>query len=287
MKIAIVGAGRVATALAIKWLHAGHEIAVATHLQGTRERHDAFLPDTPFMPAAEAAGRAEVVVLGVPDASIARVCAALADEGALRRGQVVMHLSGAFGLEVLEAAGSAGAETLALHPLQTFPTVESAIARMAGTPIAVTSSDEETASKGERLARDAEGEPFRLAEEVRPLYHAAAVFASNYLVSVTAQAESLFKAAGLPDPLEVFMPLARASLENVATLGPEAALTGPVVRADAVTVRRNLEALRERSPDAVAPYVALADLTLHLATHSGRLSEEGRAAIEGVLDEWR
>jgi len=198
-----------------------------------------------------------------------------------------MHLSGAFGLEVLEAAGSAGAETLALHPLQTFPTVESAIARMAGTPIAVTSSDEETASKGERLARDAEGEPFRLAEEVRPLYHAAAVFASNYLVSVTAQAESLFKAAGLPDPLEVFMPLARASLENVATLGPEAALTGPVVRADAVTVRRNLEALRERSPDAVAPYVALADLTLHLATHSGRLSEEGRAAIEGVLDEWR
>lgn len=287
MKIAIVGAGRVATALAVKWLHAGHEMAVAVHLQGTRERHDAFLPDAPFIPPAEAAGLAEVVVLGVPDSSISDVCASLAREGALHEEQVVLHLSGAMGLDVLEAARSNGARRLALHPLQTFPTVESAIARMTGTPMAITADDEETASLGERLARDVGGDAFRLDAAARPLYHAAAVFASNYLVAVAAQAESLLRTAGLQDPRRAFMPLARASLENVAALGPEAALTGPVVRGDAVTLRRNLEALADRSPDSVASYVALADLALHLASQSGRLSDEGRAVVEGVLAEWR
>ena len=287
MKIAIVGAGRVATALAVRWLQAGHEISVAVHLQGTRDRHDAFLPDTPLIPSEEAAGLAEVVVLGVPDASIAGVCASLSDGGALHAGQVVLHLSGAAGLEVLEAARSAGARRLAMHPLQTFPTVESAIARMKGTPMAITAEDDETASLGARLARDVGGEPFRLDAKDRPLYHAAAVFASNYVATLAAEAESLLAAAGLEDPLRALMPLARASLENVAEFGPEAALTGPVVRGDAVTIRQNLQALATRSPDSVASYVALADLALHLAARSGRLSEEGRAAVEEVLGEWR
>ena len=287
MKIAIVGAGRVATALAVAWLDAGHEIAVASHGQTTEDRHDAFLAGTRLVLAHEAARSADVVVIGVPDASITAVCESLSREDALHEGQVVLHLSGAAGLEVFEAARSKGVQLLAVHPLQTFPTVESAIARLAGTPMAVTAEDEETASTGERLARDVGGEPFRLDAETRPLYHAAAVFASNYLVAVTAQAESLFRAAGLPDPLGVFMPLARASLDNVAELGPEAALTGPVVRGDAVTVRRNLEALAERSPEAVAPYVALADIALRLSARSGRLSEEGRAAVGEVLVEWR
>jgi predicted short-subunit dehydrogenase-like oxidoreductase (DUF2520 family) len=287
MKIAIVGAGRVATALAVAWLADGHEITVASHGRVTKDRHDAFFPDTPLVPAYEAAHAADVVVIGVPDASIEGVCASLAAERVFHEGQVVLHLSGAMGLEVLEAARSKGARQLAVHPLQTFPTVESAIARLTGTPMAVTAEDEETALTGERLARDADGEPFRLDPGSRPLYHAAAVFASNYLVAVTAQAESLFRAAGLPDPVGVFMPLARASLENVATLGPEAALTGPVARGDAVTVRSNLEALAERSPDTVASYVALADIALRLSVSSGRLSEEGRAAVEKVLAEWR
>lgn len=287
MKIAIVGAGRVSTALACAWLEAGHEIAVASHGQTSQERHDEFLPGTPFMQAPEAARPADVVVIGVPDHAIADVCAQLSAEGAFRGGQVVVHLSGAAGLEVLEAARSKGVRLLAMHPLQTFPTVGSAISRLAGTPMAVTAEDEETALVGERLARDAGGEPFRLAAASRPLYHAAAVFASNYLVAVTAQAEALFRAVGLPDPLGVFMPLARASLDNVAALGPEAALTGPIVRGDAATVRRNLEALSDSSPGSVAPYLALADIALQISLRSGRLSDEGRAAVEEVLAEWR
>jgi predicted short-subunit dehydrogenase-like oxidoreductase (DUF2520 family) len=83
------------------------------------------------------------------------------------------------------------------------------------------------------------------------------------------------------------MPLARASLDNVASLGPEAALTGPAARGDAGTVARNLEALSANAPQAIPAYVALAKVALDLAEHSGRLSKEARLPVEEVLAEWK
>ena len=140
---------------------------------------------------------------------------------------------------------------------------------------------------GERLARDAGGHPFRIADERKPLYHAAAVFASNYVVTVTALAEELERAAGVPDPVAALTPLQDATLANVRRVGAAEALTGPAVRGDAITLQRNLEALAEHVPDAVRPYVALADLALALAQRSGRFPPRGREAVEEVLVRWR
>ena len=140
---------------------------------------------------------------------------------------------------------------------------------------------------GQTGYRDVGGQPFRLAEEAKPLYHAAAVFASNYLVAITALADGLFRDAGLPEPAELFLPLQRATLDNVAAMGPAAALTGPAIRGDAGTVAANLEALAKHAPEAVPAYVVLADVALDLAHRSGRLSTEARTAVEEVLDPWR
>ena len=128
--------------------------------------------------------------------------------------------------------------------------------------------------------------PFPLADELRPLYHAGAVFASNALVTVSAIAESLFTAAGVPDPGAAMAPLQRASLAHVEDLGPARALTGPAVRGDAGTIRRNLEALRVHAPELVPTYVALARSALHLAQGSGRVPPASRAAVEDVLADW-
>jgi predicted short-subunit dehydrogenase-like oxidoreductase (DUF2520 family) len=174
-----------------------------------------------------------------------------------------------------------------VHPFQTCPTVEAAVERMAGATFAVTATDEEGFALGERLAADAGGRPFRIADDVKPLYHAAAVFASNYLVTVSAIAEEVLAAVGVPDPLAALGPLQAATLANVERVGPAAALTGPAVRGDAMTLERNLEALAARVPEAVGPYVALADLALGLAERSGRLRAEGRAAVQEVLARWR
>jgi predicted short-subunit dehydrogenase-like oxidoreductase (DUF2520 family) len=287
MRLAIVGAGRVGTALAVLWQRSGHRIVGVAGGAATADRAARFLPGVPVLDAAGAVGDAEVVVIATPDAAIEAVCEEIAKAGAFERTEAVVHASGATGLEALEAAAAVGARTLSLHPLQTCPTVEAAVERIPGATFAVTANDEEGHALGERLARDAGGHPVRIADERKPLYHAAAVFASNYLVTVTALAEELARAAGLPDPIGALGPLQEATVANVERVGPVEALTGPAVRGDAITVRRNLEALARHAPEAVRPYVALADLALELAERSGRLAPAGRDAVQEVLARWR
>ncbi len=287
MDVAVIGAGRVGTAIAVRLRDAGYAVVGVSGRAGTAERAARYLPGVPVVEAAVAARAADIVVLGVPDDLIERTAEALAEHDAVRPGRSVVHLSGATSLDALSAARSAGAEVLSVHPLQTFPNVEGAIARIPGSGIAVTAVSQAGYALGERLATDVGGRPFRLADEAKPLYHAAAVFASNYLVAVTAVGEELLRRAGVSDPVELLAPLQRATLDNVAAMGPAAALTGPAVRGDAGTVARNLEALSEHAPQTIPAYVVLADVALGLGERSGRLSTEDREAVEKVLDRWR
>jgi len=287
MEVAIVGAGRVGTALAVLWRRAGHRIVAVAGGEATPARAAIYLPDVPVLDAVGAARAAEVVAIATPDGAIGDVANTIAAAGAVTAGDTVLHASGATGLDALDAPRAAGARVLSLHPLQTCPTVDAALERMAGAGFAVTALDEAGFALGERLARDAGGRPFRLADEAKPLYHAAAVFASNYLVTVTALAHEIERAAGLDDPAALLAPLQEATLANIVRVGPAEALTGPAVRGDARTVARNLEALAGSMPEAVRPYVALADLALALAERSGRLPAGGREEVEAILATYR
>jgi len=286
MDLAIVGAGRVGTALAVLWQRAGHRIVAVAGGEATPERAGRYLPGVPVLDPVASARRAEVTVIATPDGVIATVARALAESGAVGVADAVVHASGATGLDALEPARERGATILSLHPLQTCPTVDAALERLRGAGFAVTALDEGGFALGERFARDAGGRPFRIDDAMKPLYHAAAVFASNYLVTVTAIAHDLAGAAGVPDPASVLAPLQEATLANVERVGPADALTGPAVRGDAGTVERNLEALERYAPEAVAPYASLAALALTLADRAGRVPPDGREAVEDVLDRW-
>lgn len=287
MDIAIVGAGRVGTALGVLLARAGHKVVAVSGRDGSRERAAEFLPDVPLVSPREAAAAGELVVLGVPDDRIGSLCEELARAEVFAEGQAVVHLSGSVPLRALDSAGASGARTLSLHPLQTFPDVEAALKRLPGSAVAVTATDEDGCVLGERLAREAGARPFRIPDDRKPLYHAAAVFCSNYLAVVQGLAERLFRQAGLEDPVSLFAPLAEATLSNVLRLGPADALTGPALRGDAGTLRRHLEALVAEAPEAVPAYVALAAAALDLAEESERLDEEGRLRVEEVLAPWR
>lgn len=287
MDVAVVGAGRVGTAMAVLLGSAGHRIRAVSGGDATRDRAARYLPGVPVLANEDAARTASVVLLGTSDAAIEPVCTTLARAGALGQGHTVAHLSGATGLEALGTAEAAGANVLSLHPLQTCPDVEAGLARIPGSAFAVTAREPETLELGMGLAADVGGRPFVLEDAMKPLYHAAAVFASNYVVALGALAEDLEAVAGVPDPRAALGPLQLATLENVEAVGPAAALTGPAVRGDAGTVERNLRALGEHAPEAVAAYVALADLALDLASRSGRLPRQGRIAVEEVLARWR
>lgn len=264
-------------------------MVAATGREASRERAATYLAGARFYSqeqASEATRQAQLVILGIPDDLIAGVCEDLASRRAFGSAQHVLHLSGSVGLEALSAARDLGAEVLSLHPLQSFPDVEEGIAQLPGSSIAVTAPDEQGLAYGEALAREVGGKPFRLADEVKPLYHAAAVFCSNYLVAVEGMAERLFRLAGLEDPLPAFQPLARTAFESTFAAGPGTALTGPAARGDAGTIARNLAALAKRAPEAVPAYVALARVAAGVARRSGRLSSEGQARVEEVLDGW-
>jgi predicted short-subunit dehydrogenase-like oxidoreductase (DUF2520 family) len=285
MDVAVVGAGRVGTALAVLLARAGHRLVAVSGRDATRARAEKHLPGVPYLPAVEAVREAEVVLIGVPDDEIEEVCEAVA--GALRPGAFVLHPSGAAPLSVLDSASRAGAYALSLHPLQTFPDVEGGIERLPGSHIAVTGRNAEAYELGERLARDVGAEPFRLPDGRKPLYHAAAVFASNYLAVTQRVAELLFTLAGLEEPVPMFEPLARSTLDNVFAHGPAQALTGPAARGDAGTIRRNLEALAAEAPHSIAAYVELARAAVHLAAADGRLEEGAVERVEEVLAAWK
>jgi predicted short-subunit dehydrogenase-like oxidoreductase (DUF2520 family) len=264
-------------------------VIAASGREGSRERVEGYLWGVPFVALvdAPAASRdAEVVLIGVSDDAIGAVCADLAQGGAFHPGQLVVHLSGSVGLDALAPAADRRAEPLSIHPLQSFPTVARGLERFPGSGAAVTASTASALERGEMLAADAGGVPFPVADEVKPLYHAAAVFCANYLVTVEAMAEDLFLKAGLDEPILLFAPLARAALENALVQDPKLALTGPAVRGDVGTIGRNLQALSSNAPEALPAYVTLARLAARMAARTGALSVEGRQRVEGALERW-
>lgn len=277
-----------ATALGVLWGRAGHRIVVASGREASRERVATYLPGTAFEPdPARAAADADTVVLGVRDDLIESMCAAVAAGGGLRPGARVLHLSGSVPLSELGAARDGGADVLSLHPLLSFPDVSTGVERLPGSGIAVTAETDQVEAFGQDLARDAGARPFVLPDEVKPLYHAGAVFASNYLVAVEALAERILSAAGVAGAPSYLEPLARSAFDRAFALGPGAALTGPAVRGDAGTIERNLRALAASVPGAVAPYVALADAATAIALDAGRIDADQHARVREALDPWR
>lgn len=221
----------------------------------------------------------DILLLAVPDAAIPELAAALAGSSAITPRHVVLHLSGVLDADALRALAGTGAALGSLHPLLSFgdPGAAPLLLRAA---VAAVEGDERARAAGIGLARRIGLAPFELRAADKPRYHAGAVFAANFLVTIAAAARRLFEQAGVP-PEHAARGLATLMggvLENVIKNGPAGALTGPVKRGDASTVRANLRAL---DPESAALYRALSRATLEIAG----LNEEHRRALQRALEE--
>ena len=218
--------------------------------------------------------RPAVVILAVHDDAIRPLAGTLAAAGAIDSRQVVLHLSGVHGQEALGPLGGSRAALGSLHPLQTISEQERAAERLKGAWAAVEGMPR-AVEAAEQLAQDVGLRPFRIASQAKPMYHAGAVFASNYFVVVEAVAQRLLRHAGLTDAeaWQALRPLVEGTLENLGRVGPLGALTGPVARGDEATVRRHVEALTQ---DDAALYRILGRAALELAQKRGM--DEGTAA---------
>jgi predicted short-subunit dehydrogenase-like oxidoreductase (DUF2520 family) len=189
-------------------------------------------------------------VIATPDAAVAAVARAVDPVP----GTVVAHLAGSLGPDVLDPH----ARRASVHPLVALPDADVGSERLHGAWFAV-AGDPFVRSVVDAVG----GQWFTVADEDRAAYHAAACIASNHLVAVLGQAERVGAAAGVPR--EAFLDLVRATVENVATLGPSRALTGPAARGDDETLERHRAAL---DPSELAAYDALVALARRLVAET-------------------
>ncbi|GLZ62020.1 Rossmann-like and DUF2520 domain-containing protein [Micromonospora sp. NBRC 107095] len=283
LTVGVVGAGRVGAVLGAALAAAGHRVAAVSGSSGaSRARLALLLPEVPRRPAAAVAHAAtDLLLIAVPDDRLGAVVADLAQRGALHPGQIVAHTSGAHGLAALGPAVSAGARPLALHPAMTFTGTPDDLPRLDGISYGVT-APAELRPLAARLVADLGGVPEWVAESDRPLYHAALAHGANHLVTLVNEATDRLRDAGVSRPEKVLAPLLRAALENALRLGDDA-LTGPVSRGDAGTVRRHLDRLAATAPESVPAYLALARRTADRAIAAGRLRPVDAQSLLGVL----
>jgi predicted short-subunit dehydrogenase-like oxidoreductase (DUF2520 family) len=280
--IGMAGAGRMGQALGRLLAGCGVPIAaVASRNRGHAAAGAAFIGGgavpVGYRDLPQHAGR---ILIAVPDGAIGCVARALAAGG--MRGGVALHTSGALGPEALEVLARADVACGAIHPLQTVASPEEGVRALPGSAFAV-SGDGDAAVWANEIVECLNGVRLTIPAASRPLYHAAAVMAGNYVVTLLATAVMLMKEAVLEEDLasRALAPLARTSLENVLRMGA-AALTGPIDRGDAGTVGSHLAALRERAPQAGQLYCALGAVTLGMARERG-LAPVRAAALEEIL----
>jgi predicted short-subunit dehydrogenase-like oxidoreductase (DUF2520 family) len=222
--VQVIGAGRAGRTIAARLLERGLSVTVI----GRKDSVPAATPD--------------LVLLCVPDAAIAEVARGV------EVGPWVAHVSGATTLGALDPH----TRRFSVHPLQTLA-VERGAEQLDGAWAAVTGETEEARETGRWLAETLGLRSFELADADRPLYHAAAVIAGNYLVTLYRAASALFEQVGAPP--EALVPL----MER--TIGNGFVLTGPIARGDWATVEAHLTALEATAPQLVPLYRALAKAT--------------------------
>ncbi|SCK45185.1 Predicted oxidoreductase, contains short-chain dehydrogenase (SDR) and DUF2520 domains [Streptomyces sp. WMMB 714] len=284
LDVGVVGTGRVGPALAAALRLAGHRPVAASGVsERSRRRAAELLPGVPLVDPAEVLARADLVLLTVPDDALPGLVAGLAETGAVRQGQLVAHTSGRYGTAVLRPALRAGGLPLALHPVMTFTGTPVDVQRLAGCSFGVT-APEELRLAAQALVIEMGGEPEWIAEEARPLYHAALAIGANHLVTLVNQAMELLRTSGVEAPDRMLGPLLGAALDNALRSG-DAALTGPVARGDAGTVSAHITELGDHAPRMVAGYLAMARATADRALAHGLLAPERAEDLLDVLSE--
>jgi predicted short-subunit dehydrogenase-like oxidoreductase (DUF2520 family) len=282
LRVGVIGAGRVGTALGAALARAGHRLTgVSAVSEASLQRAARMLPGVPVRPPPEVLAGADLALLTVPDDVLPGLVAGLSAAGTPLAGRMLAHTSGAHGIAVLAPATRLGALPLALHPVMTFTGRPDDADRLTGVCFGVT-APEPLRLAAEALVIEMGGEPVFIAEESRALYHAALASAANHLVTLVVQAAELLGVAGVADPTRMLAPLVSAALDNALQLG-DAGLTGPVARGDAETVAGHLDALREVSPEALRAYVAMARLTADRALAAGILAPPDAQRLLDVL----
>lgn len=275
--LAIVGCGIIGTTLGKLFAEIGYPIVgvASRRLESARSSAELIGISNYSDITVQITAKADIVFITTPDVVIQSVCDEIAKQNGFKKDSFVFHCSGAFPSEILASARRCGAHIGSIHPLQSFASVEQALQMVAGCTCTF-EGDTKALPIARKMVKDIGADFIQIRVQDKPLYHAAAVVASNYLVTLINLATELNQLIGISTEASVkaFLPLIKGTLNNVKRLGAHRALTGPIVRGDIDTITLHIEAVKKDAPHFWPLYSALGNSTISLAEARGGLEEK-------------
>lgn len=267
-RLGFIGAGTVATVLAVALGNGGYPVVAVSNrsLESARELALLLRGCNAVTSNQEVVDSADLVFITTPDDTIASVAARIR----WQPGHSVVHCSGADSTDILSPAREAGAGVGVFHPLQTFASKRQE--NLPGATFAL-EAEEPLLTTLKEMATALGGRWIEITAKDRVLYHTAAVFTCNYLVTLANVAADLWQKFNIPQEqaLQALVPLIRGTISNIEAVGIPQCLTGPIARGDTGTIKKHLTALHKHAPELVSTYCELGIKTIPIALAKGSL----------------
>ncbi len=286
-KFCVIGCGRLGISLAVFLSRQGFvPAAFSSRSPDSAKKACEFTGKGQVVDTAlEAVKSCRLVFITTPDTTIEPVCKALAQQNAFGPDDIVFHLSGALSSGILATARQSGASTGSIHPLQAFAPYEPGQeSPFKGINMSI-EGDAKAVELGKEIVNALKANSFTIPTEAKTLYHASAVVASNYLVTLEHFALELLKASDMSEAeaYEILEPLIMGTLNNIKARGSIDALTGPVARGDDQIVSRHIGDIDQKLPQFSALYRLLGQYTLDIAVQRGDISEDAQSKLSSLF----
>jgi predicted short-subunit dehydrogenase-like oxidoreductase (DUF2520 family) len=281
LKLGFIGSGTVGTALSVRLSGLGYPVvAVSSRRRTSAQKLAQALKGCRVFDSQGVADSAELVFITTPDDAIAQV----ASQIKWRPGQGVVHCSGADSTDILQPARKSGAQVGVFHPLQTFASVKQAMENIPGSTFAL-EAEEPLMKTLKEMSTSLGGNWVEVKAGDKVAYHAAAVIACNYLVTLLKLATDLWQTFDVPPQkaTKALLPLLRGTIHNIETVGIPQCLTGPIARGDVGTIKKHLDALERATPHLVATYRELGLQTIPIAVAKGKIDKNQAEELRVIL----
>jgi len=283
-KIGFIGAGITGTALSIRLAQEGYRVtAISSCSLASATKLASMMQECQICKTAQkVADTADLIFVTTPDDAIPGVVG----DVWWHKGQSIVHCSGAHSVGILELAKKYGANTGCFHPLQTFASARQAMDNLPGSLFAI-EAEEPLLSALKDMAVALKGSWIILKPGDKVLYHAAAVFSSNYLVTLLDVATGLWEKFGVSEKesIRALMPLIRGTLGNIENVGLPNCLTGPIARGDLGTIKSHLRELEKKAPHFISIYRELGKQTVPIAWRKGKIDRQRVQELQDLLTE--
>ncbi len=288
-RVSIIGAGVVGTAMGyILKAHGYSIVGIASRTLDSAKRARKFIKEVKASTNLKAiAKKADIVFITTSDDAIQTVCEKIALENGFNSGSVVFHTCGALSSEILKSARKNGASIASIHPLQSLASVEEAVKNIPGSYFCI-EGDDRALSVAREIVTVLKGQEITLKIDRKPLYHAGASVASNFLIATVGFGLELFEAAGIDrkSALKALMPLIKGTVKNIEAIGIPSALTGPISRGDSDVVESHLKALSVEIPETIRLYSELGKYTVEIALEKGTIQESDAEKINALFKKY-